>query len=246
MTGDGSPSGVRDGVAAVLEAGPGAVVLDNFETLWSADPVPAEELLRWLAAIPQLGVAVTARGTNRPAGVRWRDFPVLWPLPPADARRLFLAVTGSGLADDALLDGLLAGLDGVPLALELMGCAAQNERDLGEVVARWEAERTGMLARLGGGRRELSVAVSVEASVSSPLMTPDGRRLLSLLGVLPPPSAGRWSGWRGWTRWVVNGPAGGRRPAGHGPASGGPTSSSPCGPNSSSASGEVRHHVGGQ
>ena len=42
-----------------------------------------------------------------------------------------------------------------------------------------------MLARMGGERRELSVAVSVEASVTAPLMTPAGRRLVSLLGVLP-------------------------------------------------------------
>ena len=37
----------------------------------------------------------------------------------------------------------------------------------------------------GGARRELSVAVSVEASITSPLMTVPAKRLLSLLGVLP-------------------------------------------------------------
>jgi tetratricopeptide (TPR) repeat protein len=42
-----------------------------------------------------------------------------------------------------------------------------------------------MLARMSGDRRELSVAVSVEASVTSPLMTAPARRLLTVLGVLP-------------------------------------------------------------
>jgi tetratricopeptide (TPR) repeat protein len=42
-----------------------------------------------------------------------------------------------------------------------------------------------MLTRMGGASRELSVAVSVEASVTSSLMTAPARRLLSLLGVLP-------------------------------------------------------------
>ena len=37
----------------------------------------------------------------------------------------------------------------------------------------------------GGGSGELSVAVSVEASVKSPLMTPTARRLFALLGMLP-------------------------------------------------------------
>ena len=110
---------------------------------------------------------------------------MLSPLPLADARRLFLAVAGPGFAADPRLDELLAGLDGVPLAVELMAYAAQGQPDLGEVAQRWRAERTGMLARMGGARRELSVAVSVEASVTAPLMTAPALRLLSLLGVLP-------------------------------------------------------------
>jgi tetratricopeptide (TPR) repeat protein len=79
----------------------------------------------------------------------------------------------------------VAGLDGVPLAVELMAYAAQGQPDLAEVAQRWAAERTGMLARMGGARRELSVAVSVEASVTAPLMTAAALRLLTLLGVLP-------------------------------------------------------------
>ena len=185
VTGDGSPGGAAERVCAVLGAGLAVVVLDNFETPWTADPLPVEELLRTIAAVPQAAVAVTSRGTGRPAGLRWRDFAMLSPLPLADARRLFLAVAGPGLAADPRLDELVAGLDGVPLAVELMAYAAQGQPDLAEVAQRWRAERTGMLARMGGARRELSVAVSVEASVTAPLMTAPALRLLSLLGVLP-------------------------------------------------------------
>jgi hypothetical protein len=172
-------------VGGVLGAGPGVVVLDNFETPWAADPLPVEELLRLVAAVPGVGVAVSSRGTGRPAGLRWRDFAMLSPLPLAQARRVFLAVAGPGLAADPRLDELVAGLDGVPLAVELLAYAAQGQPDLAEVAQRWQAERTGMLARMGGTRRELSVAVSVETSITSPLMTGPGRRLLGLLGVLP-------------------------------------------------------------
>ena len=132
VTGDG-PGGVEEKVLAVLGAGLAVVVLDNFETPWTADPLAVEELLRAVAAIPQVGVAVTCRGTGRPAGVRWRDFAMVSPLPLADARRVFLAVAGAGLAADPRLDGLLSGLDGVPLAVELMGYAAQGQPDLAEV-----------------------------------------------------------------------------------------------------------------
>ena len=185
VLGDGPPGSAADRVCAALGAGLAVVVLDNFETPWTADTLPVEELLRTIAAIPQAVVAVSSRGTGRPAGLRWRDFAMLSPLPLAEARRLFLAVAGPAFAADARLDELVAGLDGVPLAVELMGYAAQGQPDLAEVAQRWQAERTGMLQRMGGARRELSVAVSVEASVTAPLMTAPAARLLSLLGTLP-------------------------------------------------------------
>ena len=185
VAGDGSPDSVVDEVVTVLNAGLAVVVLDNFETPWTADPLPTEELLRTIAAVPQVGMAVSSRGTGRPAGLRWRDFATVSPLPWADTRRLFLAVAGVGLAADPQLDRLLGELDGVPLAVELMAYAAQGQPDLAEVAHRWRVERTGMLARMGGATRELSVAVSVETSISSPLMTAPGRRLLGLLGALP-------------------------------------------------------------
>jgi tetratricopeptide (TPR) repeat protein len=181
----GSPGSVADRVIAALGAGLAVLVLDNFETPWTADPLPVEGLLRTIAAIPQLGMAVSARGTSRPAGLRWRDFAMISPLPLADARRLFLAVGGPGFAAEPLLDPLLGELDGVPLAVELMAYAAQGQPDLAELMERWRQERTKMLQRLGGATRELSVPVSVEASVASSLMTTMAQRLLSLLGVLP-------------------------------------------------------------
>jgi tetratricopeptide (TPR) repeat protein len=83
------------------------------------------------------------------------------------------------------MDQLLAELDGVPLAVELMAYAAQGQPDLAEVAERWRAERTAVLQRMGSGHREPSIAVSVEASITAQLMTAPGRRLLCLLGVLP-------------------------------------------------------------
>ena len=182
---DGVRGPLLSRVCSALGAGLAVLVLDNFETPWIADPLPTEELLRTLSAIPGAAVAVSLRGTARPAGLRWGGFAMLSPLRLTDARRMFLAVAGITFAGDPQLDELLSGLDGVPLAVELMGYAAQGQPALEEVAARWQAERTGMLQRMGGARRELSVAVSVETSITSPLMTSPARRLLALLGVLP-------------------------------------------------------------
>lgn len=86
---------IGDGPAGSLTgrvcAGPAVVVLDNFETPWTADPLPAEELLRRLGAVPQAALAVSSRGTGRPAGLRWRDF---CHAEPAAAARGAAAVLG--------------------------------------------------------------------------------------------------------------------------------------------------------
>ena len=182
---EGLPGSLETQVRSALGAGPGVVVLDNFETPWMADPLPTEELLRVIGSIRQVAVAVSSRGTGRPAGLRWRDFAMLSPLPLADARRMFLTVAGKEFATDPRLDDLLTAVDNVPLAVELLGYAAQGQPNLADVAERWLQERTGMLQRLGGASRELSVAVSIEASIAMPLMTGPAWRLLSLLGVLP-------------------------------------------------------------
>lgn len=185
VTGEAAPGALLRALCAVLAKRPAVLVLDNFETPWVADPLATEERLRAVAAVPDCAVVVTARGGSRPGGLRWREFAMLSPLALADARQVFLNVTGPGFADDPLLDGLLDGLDGVPLAVELAAYAAQGQPSLGSVLQRWQTERTKMLERMGGASRELSVPVSVELSVASPLMTGPASKLLALLGVLP-------------------------------------------------------------
>jgi tetratricopeptide (TPR) repeat protein len=173
------------GVCDTLGAARAVLVLDNFETPWTEDPLRTEELLRTLVAIPGVAVTISVRGTARPVRLRWHDFPMLSPLPLADARQLFLAVAGSGFATDLLLDEVVGAMDGVPLAVELLGCAAQGQPGLGGVAERWRAERTAMLQRQGGASREMSVAVSIEASISNSLTSTHAKRLLAVLGMLP-------------------------------------------------------------
>jgi tetratricopeptide (TPR) repeat protein len=172
-------------VVGVLATGPGLVVFDNLETPWAADPLGVEELVGRLAGVAGVAVVVSMRGSARPGGVGWAGPVVVPPLSDEQARTLFVRVAGAGFAADPGLGVLVSALDGMPLAVELAGYAAQGQPDLAGVLRRWRAERVGLLARAGGGRRELSVAVSVEVSVSSPAMTAAGRRLLGLLGVLP-------------------------------------------------------------
>jgi tetratricopeptide (TPR) repeat protein len=170
---------------AVLKAGPAVLILDNLETPWAADVLDVEQLLAQLGGVPGLVLVVTVRGTARPKGLVWRDVDPLTPLTLADARAVFLVIAGQSFEADAELDGLLEAVDRLPLAVELLAYNAQGEPNLTGLRHRWDQERVALLQRPGGNQRELNLAVSLELSISNPLMTDDARRLLSLLGMLP-------------------------------------------------------------
>jgi tetratricopeptide (TPR) repeat protein len=176
---------LRMRVQVALAEAPGLLVLDNLETPWNADQVGTEETLRGLVGIRGTLLVATIRGLGRPAGVDWREPIVVPPLGADEARDVFLAVAGQGFAPDPNLSYLLEQCDGVPLALELLAANAQGEPDLGELTTRWRREKAALLRRGAADRRELSVPVSLELSIRDATMTDSGRRLLSLLGVLP-------------------------------------------------------------
>ena len=140
---------------------------------------------RELAAVPGLSLTVTLRGRNRPARVAWREAIEVKPLGPEDAKRVFLAIAGNKHAKDGNLADLLAALDGVPLAIELMAYAAESEPDLDGVWQRWQSERTDMLTRGKGDHRLTRLGASLELSLRSPRVTDEARRILSLLAAAP-------------------------------------------------------------
>ena len=181
-----------DMTAAVLERlaeGPTLLVLDNLETLFAAEDVlEVEEIVRQIGSLPELTLICSSRGMERPGGVSWANPPVeVGPLVPEAARALFLDIAGPAYeaSDPTELDALLAELDGVSLAIELLGCAAQTEPGLSALRSRWAAEHTAMLARADGNSRYLSAAVSFELSITSRRMTVSARRLLSVLALWP-------------------------------------------------------------
>ena len=134
-------------VIAHLAGQPVALALDNLETPWEAETLETESLLAQLAAVPELSLTVTLRSANRPDGVAWGDAIEVKPLDHKDAKRVFLAIAGDRHAADAHLGELLAALDGVPLAIDLMARAAEAEPDLVGIWQRWQTERTAMLKR---------------------------------------------------------------------------------------------------
>lgn len=165
---------------------PTLLVLDNFESPWdSPEKLQVEEHLASLSNLQGVALIITLRGSERPSKVKWsRPFlPALNPLDRDFARRLFFAEADCDHADPAV-DGLLARVDYIPLAITLLSSMAQVE-DPARLLERYEKENTAMLTR--NDDRGSSVDVSISLSLNCHRMNriPEARDLLSALALLP-------------------------------------------------------------
>lgn len=131
-------------VLAQLGDGDGLLVLDNLETPWSAEEQAVEEALARLADVAGVRVLASIRGTAWPGRVDWLRLSTLDALPPEWARELFLKIAGDGYADDPDLEAIVAALDGLPLAIDLIARQAQGSRTLKGLRAYLD-ERSGKL-----------------------------------------------------------------------------------------------------
>ena len=171
-------------IAAMLRQQATLLVLDNAETPWQADLVGAEQAFAWLAELPGARLVASLRGFELPGVTDWRPI-LVEPLPSDQARELFIAIAGTRYSDDPRLPTLIARLDGLPLAIELVAHRALTEPDAGTVLQRWDEEKSAFLRRGDGGRKDLDLAVSISLSLASPRMSAPGRRLFAVLGRLP-------------------------------------------------------------
>ncbi|KAJ6447888.1 hypothetical protein C8R45DRAFT_1084598, partial [Mycena sanguinolenta] len=163
----------------------GLLILDNIETVW--EPIQSrggvEEFLSLLTDIEHLGLIITMRGAERPAKTQWTH-PFLLPLQPLSdsaTEQTFLDITDSchPIKD---FKQLLSFTDNMPLAVDLLAHLVDYE-GLENVLARWETEKTTMLSV--GHDRKSNLDASISLSLSSPRITSDSKKLLSLLSVLP-------------------------------------------------------------
>ncbi|KAJ6490050.1 hypothetical protein C8R45DRAFT_826430, partial [Mycena sanguinolenta] len=161
------------------------LILDNLETVW--EPIQSragvEEFLSLLSEVNHLGLMITMRGAERPAKVQWTR-PFLSPLEPLSdyaAQQTFMDITDNAhsIAD---FNRLLNFTDNMPLAVDLLAHLVDYE-GLGNVLNRWEVEKTAMLS-VGYDRRS-NLDASISLSLSSPRLTSESKKLLSLLSILP-------------------------------------------------------------
>ncbi|KZT39836.1 hypothetical protein SISSUDRAFT_1060767 [Sistotremastrum suecicum HHB10207 ss-3] len=160
-------------------------VLDNVETIWySQDQTAIRELLQHLASIPSITLLFTIRGSEQPYPVKWDPLPPLGALSPEAAHEAFSAIAGDH--SHSCLDGLLKGVDYMPLAITLLARLAQIGESIPSLCDRWQSERTDLL-QLGRHDPEENMGLSIQMSLTSPLMRENLRNmwLLSLVSYLP-------------------------------------------------------------
>jgi tetratricopeptide (TPR) repeat protein len=168
---------------------PVAAILDNAETALDPDQSEGQRILRLLAQVPNLSLAVTMR--EIPVRLR-ADAEVLGDLAPLRldaARSAFLAVAGPEFEHDRFLDALLEStLEGHALSIRIVAAQAVGLPSLAGLQERWNEERGAILRQEGAKKGRLtSVRASVALSLKSPRMAgqPLARRLLALLAYLP-------------------------------------------------------------
>jgi tetratricopeptide (TPR) repeat protein len=139
-----------------------------------------------LAAIQNLTLLITLRGSELPYGTAWtRPFvPPLAPLDHVAALSTFTAISDKP-KEDVNISKLLKALDNWPLAITLMANLAQYETPK-VLLERWEHESTPMLTQRADDRLS-SLEISIKISLEGPRMLrhPTAMDLLCLLALLP-------------------------------------------------------------
>jgi tetratricopeptide (TPR) repeat protein len=184
------PTGDELSLMRILETSaankPVAAVLDNAETVFEIDRTNSLRLVNVVKGIAGLSLVVTIRGTAPPIpDAVIDDLPKLNITASRDA---FLAIAGQHFGNDSDLMHLLDGLDGHALSIHLVAAQAIGSPSLKGLRESWDDAHAKILRISGEAESRLtSVRASLALSLNSRRMTstPLGRRLLSLLSLLP-------------------------------------------------------------
>ncbi len=170
---------------------PGLLLLDNLETPLHGphQREPTEQLLRDLTAIPRLSLIASLRSQETVGSVAWTEELLLDPLAPEDAKAMFLSIARTLDPADPDLPffvGKTGELAGIPLAIRLVAHRVFRNTTLAPLRREWRKQGA-LLAKLpgGDGARGDCLVASVEFSLRSKRLKPQGQKLFSLLGQLP-------------------------------------------------------------
>jgi hypothetical protein len=161
------------------------LVFDNVETILDRHEWEMRHLLEELAPLPKVSVVVGLRAGELPIDFQDWDSIEVRRLDRQAAAQLFKSWSGELSADEAAVEDFVdRELEGVPLAIELLGRSTEGQpTNLSEL--RERLQRVLLKLPLNVGRdRHRSLVASLRISIDM-LRDDNQRRLLALLGALP-------------------------------------------------------------
>ncbi|KAG6834863.1 hypothetical protein H0H93_006841, partial [Arthromyces matolae] len=178
-------------IDAVLDSFPecSLLCLDNLETIWGVESMRSE--LEGLLSVLQIrvGILITMRGTQQPSRVTWSK-PSLRPLHSLSAnssKDIFERTCGPDHPVDEFVDKLLNAVDGIPLAISLIGALLKEGHETSKSLwGRWTKAQSAVLEN-GGNDRLSNLETSILLSVYGPQMqaNPKTIDILAMMSILP-------------------------------------------------------------
>lgn len=177
----GSAESIRDRLFCYLQSIAGIICLDNLETPWDADTAAMEDLLADISHLPSIALLITSGVIDVPL-ISWSQ-PPLAPISPFTLKAALQTWDAICNGHDEHVLQLVDAVDCVPLAVTLLARLARVETAQ-SLWARWEHERTDLLASRGTRHRLNNLGVSIEISLQA-LDSQDAIDVLSLVCISP-------------------------------------------------------------
>jgi len=167
---------------------PRLILLDNFETPWTAPSGTqrqVSDILRKLAKLSHVAILVTMRGTYPPCdAIKWQSH-TIQPTDKAACRRIFHDINPSS-KNDPDVDRLLSVLGHMPFAVTLMAnLGKRGKSTANELLETWYTSGTDMLSVTNSPENSMNRSISL--SVDSEFVKQDSNALplLAILSLLP-------------------------------------------------------------
>ncbi|KAF5318318.1 hypothetical protein D9758_018681 [Tetrapyrgos nigripes] len=150
------------------------LILDNFETPWnSKGQTEVKNLMEDICSAKSVSVIVTMRGTDGPGQIKWHKLGGQSGLPALElsaAKEAFCSFSSNGeytiKEEDPILEKLLIQMDGMPLAIMLIGELAK-ELPLNDLMEMWNIQKAAVLKKIGEQDNRLaSIEVSIQLTLN--------------------------------------------------------------------------------
>jgi tetratricopeptide (TPR) repeat protein len=167
---------------------PRLILLDNFETPWTAPgrtQKQVSDILRKLAMLSHVAILVTMRGTYPPCdSIEWQSH-IIQPTDEAACRHIFHDINPSS-KNDPNVDCLLAALGYMPFAVTLMAnLGKRGKSEANELLEMWYTSGTDMLSVTNSPEKSMNRSISLSVDSEFVKQDPNALPLLAILSLLP-------------------------------------------------------------